>query len=200
MKRVALIVFLLALFTACSSPELDSIGYKGTILAFGDSLTVGVGADKKNSYPSVLAELSGLTVINAGVSGETTGGGAKRLPGELDRHSPDLLLLIEGGNDILKNQDHDSIKENLGIMIQAAKSRGVQVVLFGIPRKSLFSESAPFYQELANENQLVFDDSLVVDLLHTPSLKADQIHLNKAGYRKMAESIYELLKEKGAVY
>ncbi len=200
MKRVALIVFLLALFTACSSPELDSIGYNGTILAFGDSLTVGVGADKKHSYPSVLAELSGLTVINAGVSGETTGGGAKRLPGELDRHSPDLLLLIEGGNDILKNQDHDSIKENLGIMIQAAKSRGVQVVLFGIPRKSLFSESAPFYQELANENQLVFDDSLVVDLLHTPSLKADQIHLNKAGYRKMAESIYELLKEKGAVY
>ncbi|OOY33915.1 arylesterase [Solemya velum gill symbiont] len=199
-KRLALVLFLLALFTACSSPELNSIGHDGTILAFGDSLTVGKGADKKNSYPSVLAELSGLTVINAGVSGETTDGGVKRLPSELDHHSPDLLLLIEGGNDILRNRDQASIKANLGAMIQAAKRRGVQVVLFGIPKKSLFSESVPLYQELADEHQLVFDESLVVDLLHTPSLKADQIHLNKVGYRKMAESIYELLREKGAVY
>ncbi|WP_245828661.1 GDSL-type esterase/lipase family protein [Solemya elarraichensis gill symbiont] len=158
-----------------------------------------MGAGKQDSYPSVLAELSGLAVINAGVPGETTGGGVKRLPAELERHSPDLLL-IEGGNDILKNRNHDSIKATLSAMIQAAKSRGVQVVLFGIPRKNLFSGTAPFYQELADEHQLVFDDSLVSDLLHTSSLKSDQVHLNKAGYRKMAESIYELLQEKGAVY
>ncbi len=74
-----------------------------------------------------------------------------------------------------------------------------QVVLIGVPQKKLFSDSAPLYEELADDFQLVFDDSLLGGLLRSRALKSDYIHLNEKGYRKMAESIYKLLKENGAM-
>jgi len=196
-------VFLVVIFSialiGCSSPKLDLIESDGVILAFGDSLTVGVGTTRQNSYPSVLGDLSGLNIINSGVSGETSDIGLKRLPNELDRVFPDLLIIIEGGNDILQNRGHSEIKKNIAAMIELAKNRGVPVVLIGIPEKNLFSSSAPFYKELADQYQLVFDDSLISSLQRSPQLKSDYIHFNKEGYRKMAEAVYELLQDNGAL-
>lgn len=187
-----------ALF-GCSGPGLQPIPKDGTILAFGDSLTVGVGTTSENSYPAVLAELTGLEVINAGVSGETTDKGVSRLAEELDNFSPDLVIILEGGNDFLQNQNQSMTKTNIKRMIETAKSRGVQVVLIGVPQKKLFSNSAPLYEELADDFQLVFDGTLLAGLLRSRALKSDYIHLNEKGYRTMAESIYKLLKENGAL-
>lgn len=187
------------LLSGCSEPKLEPIKYGGTILAFGDSLTFGVGTAQTHSYPAVLAELSGLNVINAGISGETTESGLKRLPLELDRTAPDLIILIEGGNDILQNKSEFSIKSNLRKMIELAQSRDIPVVLIGVPQKRLFSDSAPLFQELAEDYQLVFDGTLIGSLLRSPSSKSDHVHFNTEGYRKMAESIYELLSDNGAL-
>jgi len=192
-------ISIMAVLLGCGSPGLEPIPEDGTILAFGDSLTVGVGTTDENSYPTVLAGLIGRTVINAGVSGETTEEGVLRLPGELDTFFPDLVIILEGGNDLLQNRDHSAIKSNMKKMIEAAQSRGMQVVLIGVPQKNLFSDCAPLYEELADDFQLVFDGTLLGGLLRSPSLKSDYIHLNEKGYRKMAESIYKLLKDNGAV-
>ena len=151
-----------------------------------------------NSYPSVLAGLSGFEVVNAGISGETTGEGLKRLPQVLDEYSPSLLILLEGGNDILRNKPYDQIERNLDSMISEAKSRGVQVVLIGVPEKKLFSSSAPFYKRLAEKHDLVFESKLVGGLMRSPSKKSDTVHFNKAGYAHMAEAINDLLLENGA--
>ncbi len=191
-----LVLIALAL-PACSSPEYEPLPPDSVILAFGDSLTAGVGTTRDNSYPAVLARLSGLEVINSGVSGETTRYGLDRLKTELAETRPDLLILAEGGNDILRNQDPDKIKANLSAMIELANRDRIPVVLLGIPEKKLFSDSAPLYEELAEEYQLIFDSELVADLLRTPSLKSDQIHLNAAGYRKMAEAIHARLIDQG---
>lgn len=195
---VTAIVVLVAL-TSCADHKLEPIPNGGTILAFGDSLTLGYGTDKSNSYPAVLAGLTGLNVINSGISGETTDQGLERLPQELDRTAPDLIILIEGGNDILKNRSHTAIKENLKGMIELAKNKGIPVILIGVPEKKLFSDSAPLYKDLAEIFQLVFDGELIADLQFSPSLKSDRIHFNKKGYRKMAESIYDLLEDNGAL-
>ncbi|RVU85892.1 arylesterase [Leucothrix sargassi] len=197
--KVLVTVLVVTILNGCNSPDLKPIPKRGTILAFGDSLTVGVGTTKINSYPSVLAELTGLNVINEGVSGETTSGGLARLPETLDRTMPDLLILIEGGNDILRNLRHTNIKANLKAMIELTQSRGIPVVLIGIPEKSLLSNSAPFYEELAEQYELVFDDSLIGGLQRSPSMKSDLVHFNREGYRRMAESIYELLESAGAL-
>lgn len=200
MRQIRLQFFvLLLLLTACGAQPLPSLSYSDSILAFGDSLTEGYGASKKTAYPAVLAELTGRKVINAGISGETTAEGLKRFAKVLDQHQPSLIILLEGGNDILQNQNLAYTKNNLANMIEIANEKNIPLILLGVPEKNLFSDAAPIYQELADEYDLVFNKGLMASLLKSPKYKSDTVHLNADGYRKMAEEIYKLLKENGAL-
>ncbi|TKB45117.1 GDSL-type esterase/lipase family protein [Thalassotalea mangrovi] len=191
---------LIMLMTAgCGGPQLQPLGNDATILAFGDSLTSGKGVSNEHSYPSVLQQMTGINVVNGGVSGEVTSEGLARLPEYLDAYPVDLLILIEGGNDILKNMDLDQTHRNLDEMIQMAKKRGIDVVLFGIPKKSLFSDSADFYHQLADKHDLIFDDEIIASMLRTPELKSDSVHFNQQGYYQLAQRAHQLLKEHGAL-
>lgn len=188
---------------ACDSNKKDNLSPipgNGIILAFGDSLTVGKGVSKNNSYPSILAKLSGRKVVSSGVSGETTTAGLKRFKKVIEKIQPDLVILLEGGNDILRNHNKLQIKKNLSSMIDLAIEQGIQVVLIGVPAKSLFtSSSASLYEELAGEYNLVLDAELIPELLHDRAYKSDSVHFNQAGYQKMAETIHALLVENGAL-
>ena len=109
------------------------------------------------------------------------------------------MILLEGGNDILRNQNLAQAQANLAAMIELAHARNIQVVLIGVPEKSLFSSSAPMYKALAEKYQLVFDGEVIARLQKSPSLKSDHVHFNEAGYRQLAETIYALLQENGAI-
>jgi len=198
-QKIAVILIGCILLQSCGQPKLAPLPEEGTILAFGDSLTFGFGTEKSKSYPRVLAQLSGLRVINAGVSGEVTSQGLARLPETMDQTMPDLLILLEGGNDILRNKDPEVTKRNLASMIELAHSRGVDVVLIGVPAKRIFSDAASFYADLAERYRLVFEDKLIANLLRQSDYKSDAIHFNEKGYRVMAEAIHELLVENGAL-
>ncbi|KEA65613.1 lipolytic enzyme, G-D-S-L [Marinobacterium lacunae] len=187
------------LLQGCGSDKLTPLADGAAILAFGDSLTKGYGVDEAQSYPSVLAHRTGYTVINAGVYGEITAQGVERLGPILEREQPQLLILLEGGNDILRGIDPAETKNNLARMIELARNQGVEVILVGVPHKNLFSSYAPFYGELAEDYQLPFADSIVADLLRNPKYKSDQVHFNAAGYRRLAESLEFLLREEGAL-
>ena len=138
-------------------------------------------------------------MINAGISGETTSEGLLRLPELLTSEAPDLLILFEGGNDILRKQDLTITKNNLDKMIQLAKKMDVPVVLVGVPTKSLLVKTAGFYAELAEQHEIPLEGSIVSKLIKKPSMKSDSVHFNVAGYRALAEAIFELLKDNGAV-
>ncbi len=202
-KKILEFIFVLvcmgALHGCSDSPSLNFVPDNGVILSFGDSLTVGVGAAGEHSYPNVLANLSGRKVIGSGVSGEETSEGLVRLASVLENENPNLLILLEGGNDILRNRNMQAIKKNLAAMIEMAQSRSIEVVLVGVPEKKLFLGVAPIYEELAVEYDLVFSDDLLSDLLSSNQYKSDAVHLNQQGYKKMAESIYDLLVEHGAL-
>lgn len=191
--------FLAVALVGCSEPALEPLPRGATILAFGDSLTQGVGAPDGAAYPEQLARLTGWTVINAGVAGETTAEGLERLPESLEAHAPALMILLMGGNDVLRNNDLAVAKRNLGDMIEQAQASGVAVVLVGVPEKSLFSQSAPLYEQLAEEHGVVLVDDLVAGLLRRPGYKADAVHLNAEGYRAMAERLAEVLRDEGAL-
>ncbi|MFO7809387.1 GDSL-type esterase/lipase family protein [Guyparkeria sp.] len=194
-----LLAILVLALSGCGEPALERLPRDATILAFGDSLTEGVGAPAGAAYPEQLARLTGWTVINAGVAGETTADGLARLPEALEAHAPDLMILLMGGNDVLRNQDLAGAKRNLDQMISQAQAKGVVVVLVGVPEKSLFSQSATLYEALEEERGVVLVDDLVASLLRRPAYKSDAVHLNAEGYRSMAERLAEILRDEGAL-
>ncbi|MGH8503097.1 MAG: GDSL-type esterase/lipase family protein [Gammaproteobacteria bacterium] len=169
------------------------------IVAFGDSLTSGSGASTGRTYPDVLADLTHRTVINAGVPGEVSEAGRQRLAGVLVEHSPRLLILIHGGNDLLRGLDDERLRANLAAMLRTARSRNVAVVMLGVPERGLFLNSADLYQELADEFSVPIDTDTLPAILSDRSLKSDTIHPNDKGYRMIAESVYRLLADHGAL-
>ena len=106
-----IILYAYLLMAGCDTKHASILSDNARILAFGDSLTYGTGAQKGEDYPSVLASLTGLEIINAGIPGEVSSDGLKRLPNLLDEHQPDLLILVHGGNDILKNSPEANLRK-----------------------------------------------------------------------------------------
>lgn len=197
-----LILLLAVLLGACSEdiPRLAYLPSDATILAFGDSLTYGSGVSAGESYPAVLESLIGRSVINEGKPGEVSADGLTRLPGLLDEYQPRLLILCHGGNDMLRRKGSAQAKENLHAMVLEAHKRGVEVILLGVPEPALFLlESAPIYEELAEEMGLAYEGETLPRIESDRELKSDQIHPNAAGYRQMAEAIAKLLKKAGAI-
>ncbi|WP_371186191.1 GDSL-type esterase/lipase family protein [Thalassotalea maritima] len=198
--RIGVLIISCSLFlSSCSSDRLKPLPYSAKILAFGDSLTAGYGVSKVHRYPSVLAELTGLEVINAGISGEVTEDGLKRLPTLLQQHRVQLMVLLQGGNDILRNKSLSKAQQNLAQMIEIAHQQNIDVVLIGVPEKKLFSSAAPFYEELAEQYDLVYDGEIIRELLTEPEMKSDSVHFNNQGYRQLALTVHQLLKDNGAL-
>lgn len=194
-----LLIGLTVLSCSNTSENLSLLSNDATILAFGDSLTYGTGANQDESYPLRLAELTELKVINAGVPGEISRDGLKRLPALLDEYTPDLLILIHGGNDILKKLSRIEQRNNLLTMIELAKTRNIQITLLGVPEPGIFLKSAEIYEEIANETNVPIELSLLPDILGDNSLKSDIAHPNAEGYKQLAEGIFGFLKDNGAI-
>lgn len=197
---LARLVFLSILISGCGdTPQLPKLSQDAVILAFGDSLTHGNGVQEQNSYPAILKKLTGREVINAGVSGEVSQAGLRRLPPLLERYHPQLLILCHGGNDILRKMDLNQMAANVKAMIRLAQEKNIPVVLLGVPRFGLFPSSAEQYKEIAKTTGVVFIEDLVPEILGDNSLKSDTVHPNKDGYRVMAETIYHVMQKAGAI-
>lgn len=198
--RLIIGVLFLLQFAACSkTPQLSPLAADAVILAFGDSLTYGTGAGESESYPAVLEKLSGRRVVNAGIPGEISEAGLQRLPEILDREKPALLLLCHGGNDLLRKIDQAVTARNLREMIRIANAKGVPVVMLSVPAPDLTLAPPAYYAEIAKESGVPIESSVLSRILGKNSLKSDYIHPNAAGYRALAESVYDLLKKSGAL-
>ncbi|RBW45044.1 arylesterase [Psychromonas sp. B3M02] len=198
--KIYLCLLFITLLTACSdSVTLTPLNQQQPILAFGDSLTSGRGAEKQQSYPVQLGLLLDKQVINAGVNGETSQQGLKRLPKLLDQYQPQLLILCHGGNDILQNRNLDKMQDNLAQMIEMAQDRGIEVVLLSVPEASIFLPDIEQYQTLAKEYQIPLGNDIMRDVLKKPALHSDTVHPNAQGYRLIAQGVYDLLTEYGAL-
>lgn len=180
------------------SPEVPQkhIDKEGVILAFGDSLTYGYGAAPEESYPARLEKMLGRKVINAGVSGELSDAGLKRLPSLLREHRPKLVILCHGGNDILQKKSTDLLRNNLAQMIRLAREEGSEVMLIAVPEFGLLHLSPlPLYGELAEQYHLTIESDILSSLLLDNRYKSDYIHPNAMGYQKMAEAVGEIIKD-----
>lgn len=169
------------------------------MLAFGDSLTYGTGANENESYPAQLEALIGRRVVRAGVPGEVTAQALERLPSALDESSPRLLLLCIGGNDFLRRLGNAQAETNVRAMVKLAKSRGVDVFLIGTPEPALLPSPPGFYAAVAKDFSIPYESGVITEVLKDASLKSDPIHPNARGYRIIAERVAERLRKAGAI-
>ena len=196
----ALVAAFLLLLSACGQQaKLPLLAPDAVVLAFGDSLTYGTGANDEQSYPAQLARITGRRVVREGVPGEVSATGLARLPAVLDEHQPRLLILCHGGNDFLRRLPKAQAAENLRAMIRLAKDRGIEVLLIGTPEIGFTLTPPEFYAEIANQFGIPYEGDVLTKILRNGELKSDQIHPNAQGYRLMAERVADLLKKAGAI-
>ena len=196
----ALVAAFLLLLSACGQQaKLPPLAPDAVVLAFGDSLTYGTGANEEQSYPAQLARITGRRVVREGVPGEVSATGLARLPAVLDAHQPRLLILCHGGNDFLRRLPKAQAAENVRAMIRLAKDRGIEVLLIGTPEIGFTLTPPEFYAEIANQFGIPYEGDVLTKILRNGELKSDQIHPNAQGYRMMAERIADLLKKAGAI-
>lgn len=109
----------------------------GTLLVVGDSISAAFGLDSRQGWVSLLAQRlneQGYTykVVNASISGDTSAGGAARLPALLAEHRPSLVIVELGGNDGLRGQPPAQLQQNLAAMVDQARGSGAEVLLLGM--------------------------------------------------------------------
>jgi acyl-CoA thioesterase I len=174
------------------------------IVAFGNSLTAGLGVAQNHSYPAHLQRMldtAGYSyrVVNAGVSGETTAGGVRRVSWVLNK-KPVIVILELGGNDGLRGLSLHETKANLERIIQQLQQASVTVVLAGMKLPPNYGQdyTAGFealYQALAKQYRLTLSPFFLDGVAASSSLnQADGIHPTGEGYRLIVEKVFPTLE------
>lgn len=202
--RVILLAAAIVLTTACGSKAKEEAIPQGSrVLALGDSLTEGAGVASEEAWPNLLASRTGWVVINGGVSGDTSGGALRRLPGLLDEHNPVLVLVELGGNDMLRRVPQEETVANLVQILAIIKAHGAKPVLLATPRPSVTGavfqnlSAADFYQQIADEQNVPMIEDAIPEVLSDPQMKGDPLHPNAAGHALLSRKIFDALKSLG---
>jgi acyl-CoA thioesterase-1 len=174
------------------------------VVCLGDSLTAGLGLVESQAYPSLLQrkvdeDELGFEVVNAGVSGDTTAGGLRRLEWAL-QGDVKVLVVALGGNDALRGLSVAEMRQNLSTIVERARNRGVIVVLAGMQAPPNYGPeyTAAFRQafiDVAREHRTPFIPFLLEGVAGDPELnQRDGIHPNARGAELMAETVWNALR------
>lgn len=176
------------------------------IVILGDSITAGYGLDPKQAYPALIqkkidAAKLPYTVANAGVSGDTTAGGLRRVAWAMGKGA-DVLVIALGGNDGLRGISPEETKKNLlGIIAKArAKKTGMKILIAGMQMPDNMGEDfitrfKTVFPEVAKETQATLIPFLIegvggIEKLNQP----DGIHPTEDGQAKVAENVWKVLE------
>lgn len=198
--KVALTGLLLLCFTNSYAQDDQ------TILFFGDSITAGYGLQTEQAFPALIQQkIDSLdlnyNVVNAGLSGETTAGGLRRVDWILQQHV-DIFVLELGGNDGLRGIDPQSSKENLQGIIDKVEQKypDAEIVLTGMQAPpnlgDLYTEEfRGIFYELAEQNDVIFMPFILEEVAGNPELNLpDGIHPTAEGHQVVADNLWNVLQ------
>lgn len=196
MKRhLALLLLTAALFLVAGCERSPGPLPEGAvILAFGDGITYGTGAGAGESYPAVLERLVGRKVINAGVPGETTAEGLRRLPGVLAETRPRLVIFCHGGEDMIRQVDAGQLIANLREMVRLIGEANAEVFIIAVPPPAPHMQPGAFYNQIARDMKVPIEVNSLSNLLSRKEMKSEGLFLNAKGYAALAEAIAGRLK------
>jgi acyl-CoA thioesterase-1 len=187
------------------SKSSTNVSTQPRIIFLGDSLTAGLGLDVKESFPSVIQQRLAreghlFEVINAGVSGDTSAGGLRRLEWAMSEGDPKILVVALGGNDGLRGLPPEQLEGNLAAIIERAQKRGVTVILAGMEAPPNFGAdyTARFrgvYPALAQRYQVRLIPFLLDGVAGNPAFnQSDGIHPNQRGAQAVADLVWRELE------
>jgi acyl-CoA thioesterase-1 len=174
------------------------------IVAFGDSLTIGLGLLEQEAYPALLQKKIDeggyeFEVVNAGVSGDTSAGGLRRLDWAIEGDVK-ILIVAFGGNDGLRGLPVAQMKENLSQIIDRARERSIVVVLAGMEAPPNFGQEyatqfRQAFRDVALNKRVLFIPFLLNNVAGKPELnQADGIHPNQQGTQIVADTVWSVLQ------
>ncbi len=188
-----------------SAAQADqNAGVQPTVLVLGDSLSAGFGMDVDQTWVAMLearlqSEGYGYRVINASISGDTTGNGRRRLPRALTLHQPEIVIIELGGNDGLRGLPVEVMHSNLEDMVIRAHEAGALVVLAGIlipPNygEDYANEFAAVYPALADKYRLPLIPFFMDGVALSPGkMQADGIHPNTEAQPILMNNVWQVL-------
>ena len=163
------------------------------IVAFGDDLTAGEGGgDLRNSYPSVLAQLSSKLVINHGYSGETALNAPRHLS-EVLAHNPQMVLIEFGANDYLQRMNIDQSVAAIGQIVDAVQAAGAMAVIVDTGGRGM-GVYTKAYKKLARRKHALFIPGILNKIVNKREYMADMSHPNFKGYKIIAEQVHLVIE------
>lgn len=164
-----------------------------TVVAFGDSITAGVGTTGDNDYVSRLSSRTGVAIINAGRSGDTTASALARIDSAVLARDADVVIVFLGGNDLLQSVPAQQRINNITSIVQQIRADGAAVILVGVGSGAL----DPFEGALtgiASQTSSTLVPAVLDGILGVAGLMADLIHPNNAGHAIIADRIEPALR------
>jgi acyl-CoA thioesterase I len=179
-----------------ASPVADTPRPRPVVVFLGDSLTAGLGLSAEEAWPTLLTEQlaaagTPIRAVNAGVSGDTSAGGLRRLDWLL-RQRPDVVVVELGANDGFRGQQLAGVEANLRAIVERSRAAGARVLLLGLRVPPSLGgdyarEFAALYPRLARELDVPLVPFLLEGVGGDPDLNLpDGIHPNAEGQRRMA--------------
>ena len=189
--------------STATARDPDAPPARPRVVILGDSLTAGLGLVESQAFPARLQqrvddEGYSFEVVNAGVSGDTSAGGLRRLDWALEGDVRVLVLAL-GANDGLRGLSVADMQKNLTAIIERAKARGVVVILAGMEAPPNYGQeyAAAFrqaFRQVALEQRVLFIPFLLQDVAGQSALnQSDGIHPNAAGASRVAETVWGVL-------
>ncbi len=193
--------------TPAAPPDVQDPGPTETdplVVFLGDSISAGLHVDPEDAFPAVVQEAllaSGtpFRMVNAGISGDTSAGGLRRIDWLL-KQSPDWVVIELGGNDGLRGMDLEAIEVNLRGIVERVQTAGAGVILCGMVLPPNYGKDyvggfRALYRELSEELDTVLVPDFLVGIGGDPELMMpDGIHPNERGHARLAEKLGPVLE------
>ncbi len=171
-----------------------SLPMKPSVIAFGDSLVAGYGAETGKDFVSVLSESTDIPIQNLGRNGDTTASARTRLK-EVIAAKPDIVIVLLGGNDALQGASVEDTERNLSKILDMLQREGIEVILAGVLGGFPTDPYAPMFRRLADTHPVLFVPNILSGVIENREMMSDAIHPNSAGYARIAERLLPLLAD-----
>lgn len=191
--------------TALSLLLWGPAAFAGTVLVVGDSISAAFGLDTRQGWVTLLEKRLieqnfDHQVVNASISGDTSAGGAARLPALLTEHQPELVIIELGGNDGLRGQPPAQLQQNLAAMVQQSQKIGAKVLIlgmrlppnYGVRYTTAFAEVFP---KVASETDSALVPFVLEGIGGVPSMvQSDGIHPTAEAQPRLLDNVWPMLK------